>query len=97
MHAVIHSDGSVIDERYRSDCLKRASNIVEITQNVDGTLNIENQYNFGIQTPGPGVYDMPLDKKPVMLECYGNVITRFSTGKGWDILLFQLDYTWELS
>ena len=67
MHAVIHSDGSVIDERYRSDCLKRASNIVEITQKDDGTLNIENQYNFGVQTPGPGVYDMPLDKKPVML------------------------------
>ena len=67
MHAVIHSDGSVIDERYRLDCLKRASNIVEITQKDDGTLNIENQYNFGVQTPGPGVYDMPLDKKPVML------------------------------
>lgn len=67
MHAVIHSDGGVIDERYRNDCLMRASNIVEITQKDDGTLNIENQYNFGVQTPGPGVYDMPLDKKPVML------------------------------
>jgi predicted NAD/FAD-binding protein len=67
MHAVIHSDGSVIDERYRDDCLKRASNIVEITEKSDGTINIENQYNFGVQTPGPGVYDLPLDKKPVML------------------------------
>jgi predicted Rdx family selenoprotein len=36
MHAVIHSDGSVIDERYRDDCLKRASNIVEITEKSDG-------------------------------------------------------------
>jgi predicted NAD/FAD-binding protein len=67
MHAVIHSDGSVIDERYRDDCLKRASNIVEITEKSDGTINIENQYNFGVQTPGPGVYDLPLDEKPVML------------------------------
>jgi len=31
------------------------------------TINIENQYNFGIQTPGPGVYDLPLEDKPVML------------------------------
>lgn len=23
--------------------------------------------NFGVQTPGPGVYDLPLDEKPVML------------------------------
>ena len=67
MHAVIHSDGSVIDERYREDCLKRASNYVEVTEKSDGSINIENQYNFGVQTPGPGVYDLPLDKKPVML------------------------------
>jgi len=25
------------------------------------------RYNFGVQTPGPGVTAMPLDKKPVML------------------------------
>jgi len=67
MHAVLHSDGSVIDERYREDCLKRASNYVEVTEKSDGSINIENQYNFGVQTPGPGVYDLPLDKKPVML------------------------------
>ncbi|KAL3767853.1 hypothetical protein ACHAW5_008155 [Stephanodiscus triporus] len=67
MHAVIHSDGSVIDERFRDDCLKRASNIVEITEKSDGSINIENQYNFGVQTPGPGVYDLSLDRKPVML------------------------------
>lgn len=67
MHAVMHSDASVIEEKYREDCLKRASNYVEVTENKDGSLNIENQYNFGVQTPGPGIYDLPLDKKPVML------------------------------
>jgi len=67
MHAVLHSDGTVIDERFRDDCLKRASNYVEVTEKSDGSINIENQYNFGVQTPGPGVYDLPLDKKPVML------------------------------
>lgn len=67
MHAVMHSDGSVVDEQYRDDILKRASNYVEVTRRTDGELNIENQYNFGVQTPGPGVYDLPLHKKPVML------------------------------
>ena len=67
MHAVLHSDGTVIDERFRDDCLKRASNYVEVTEKPDGSINIENQYNFGVQTPGPGVYDLPLEKKPVML------------------------------
>ncbi|KAL9182567.1 hypothetical protein ACHAXT_013219 [Thalassiosira profunda] len=67
MHAVLHSDGTVIEEPYREDCLKRASNYVEVTEKTDGTINIENQYNFGIQTPGPGVYELPLNKKPVML------------------------------
>ncbi|KAL7535031.1 hypothetical protein ACHAXR_008423 [Thalassiosira sp. AJA248-18] len=67
MHAVLHSDGSVIEEGFRDDCLKRASNYVEVTEKQDGSINIENQYNFGVQTPGPGVYDLPLDKKPVML------------------------------
>lgn len=67
MHAVLHSDGTVIDKRFREDCLRRASNYVEVTEKDDGSINIENQYNFGVQTPGPGVYDLPLDKKPVML------------------------------
>jgi len=67
MHAVMHSDDTVIDERYRADFLKRGSNYVEITRLADGTINIENQYNFGVQTPGPGVYDLPLEEKPVML------------------------------
>lgn len=67
MHAVMHSDAKVIPDEYRDECLKRASNYVEITQLKDGSINIENQYNFGVQTPGPGIYDLPLDQKPVML------------------------------
>ncbi|KAJ1451092.1 hypothetical protein M885DRAFT_499772 [Pelagophyceae sp. CCMP2097] len=51
MHAVMHSDDTVIDERYRADFLKRGSNYVEITRLADG----------------PGVYDLPLEEKPVML------------------------------
>jgi len=67
MHAVMHSDPSVIAPEYRSDCLTRASNYVEVTRTSEGGINIENQYNFGVQTSGPGVYDLPLAKKPVML------------------------------
>lgn len=67
MHAVMHSDGNVIPSQYRDECLKRASNYVEISQLQDGSINMENQYNFGVQTPGPGIYDLPLDEKPVML------------------------------
>ena len=67
MHAVLHSDGTVIEEQHREECLKRASIYVEVTERPDGSLNIENQYNFGVQTPGPGIYDLPLDQKPVML------------------------------
>ena len=40
MHAIMHSDPSVIPEQYREDCLKRASNYVEITKQKDGSLNI---------------------------------------------------------
>merc|ERR1719313_662969 len=67
MHAVMHSDPSVVAPELRSDFLKRGSNYVEVTKMKDGSINIENQYNFGVQTPGPGVYDMDLDEKPVML------------------------------
>jgi hypothetical protein len=38
-----------VDERYREEVLARASNYVEVTQSADGALNIENQYNFGVQ------------------------------------------------
>jgi predicted NAD/FAD-binding protein len=67
MHAVMHSDPTVIAPEYRTECLTRASNYVEVTELKDGSINIENQYNFGVQTPGPGVAATPLDKKPVML------------------------------
>lgn len=67
MHAVMHSDASVIAPEFREECLKRASNYVEVTRKADGSINIENQYNFGVQTPGPGVSDMKLNEKPVML------------------------------
>jgi len=71
MHGVMHSDASVLTPtppEHRDELLKRASNIVEITRNSEtNEINIENQYNFGVQTPGPGVYDLPLHKKPVML------------------------------
>ena len=67
MHAVMHSDASVIDAAYREDVLRRGSNYVEVTRLANGDVNIENQYNFGVQTPGPGVRALPLEKKPVML------------------------------
>ena len=67
MHAVMHSDPTVIDSTVRNECLKRASNYVEVTKLSDGSINIENQYNFGVQTPGFGVYDLPVEDKPVML------------------------------
>jgi predicted NAD/FAD-binding protein len=68
MHSVMHSDSSVIDPKHREEALKRASNYVEVTRNSnDGNINVENQYNFGVQTSGPGIYDLPLEKKPVML------------------------------
>ena len=67
MHAVIHSDPSVVAQEYRREVLNRASNYVEVTRRPDGSINVENQYNFGIQAPGVGVYDLELDQKPVML------------------------------
>lgn len=84
MHAIMHSDASVIPSEFREDCLKRASNYVEVTQLNDGTLNIENQYNFGVQTPGPGIYRLGLDQKPVML--IGHAL---GEGKSYDELLIR--------
>ena len=46
----MHSDPSVLDAEFREDCLRRASNYVEVTRMADGEINIENQYNFGVQT-----------------------------------------------
>lgn len=67
MHAVMHSDPKVISEDVRDEIVKRASNYVEVTRMKDGSINIENQYNFGVQTVSENVHEMPLDKKPVML------------------------------
>lgn len=67
MHAVMHSDASVIPEEFRKDVLTRASNYVEVTRTASGEINMENQYNFGVQTPGGGVSDLPIEDKPVML------------------------------
>lgn len=65
MHAVMHNDASVIAPEFRQQVLRRASNYVEITRNAEGRLNIENTYNFGVQTPG--VNELPQWAKPPML------------------------------
>jgi predicted NAD/FAD-binding protein len=66
MHAYMHSDASIIDEKYREKFLAHGSNYVEITQDPEsGRLNIENTYNFGVQTPEMVV--KPLEEKPPML------------------------------
>eukprot|EP01063_Lacrimia_lanifica_P032337 TRINITY_DN550_c3_g1_i1.p1 TRINITY_DN550_c3_g1~~TRINITY_DN550_c3_g1_i1.p1 ORF type:complete len:754 (+),score=323.05 TRINITY_DN550_c3_g1_i1:199-2262(+) len=65
MHAIMHNDASIIPEDMREAVLERGSNYVEVTKKADGTLNIENTYNFGVQTPA--AVGLPLDKKPPML------------------------------
>lgn len=71
MHAVMHNDASVIAPEFREEVLKRGSNYVEITRMKDGTLNIENTYNFGVQTPS--MVGLPLNAKVPMLitHCLG--------------------------
>lgn len=51
MHAIMHNDASIIDPKFRDDVLRRGSNYVEVTRSRNGELNIENTYNFGVQTP----------------------------------------------
>ena len=70
IHTVLHSDGTTIEDQHWEECLKRTTNYVGITEWTDNSVTIENQYNFGVQTPGPGTYNLPLDKKPVMLISY---------------------------
>jgi len=65
MHAVMHNDASIIPLEMREEVLRRGSNYVEITKKADGSLNIENTYNFGVQTPEAVV--LPLSQKPPML------------------------------
>jgi len=69
MHAVIHNDGAIVPEKFRKDWLQNGSNYVEVTKNPsDGKLNIENTYNFGVQSPGiKWLQDIPADERPPML------------------------------
>lgn len=67
MHAVMHNDASVIDPKYRDEVLRRGSNYVEVTGHIGEELNIENTYNFGVQTVYRGIDQWDLDKKPPML------------------------------
>ena len=65
MHAVMHTDASIIPAEIRDEVLRRGSNYVEVTQREDGSLNIENTYNFGVQTPEAVKLD--ISEKPPML------------------------------
>lgn len=65
MHGVMHNDASIIAPEFREQVLKHGSNYVEITRMSDGSINIENTYNFGVQTPE--ALHLPLSEKPPML------------------------------
>lgn len=65
MHAVMHNDSSIIPAQYREEVLRKGSNYVEITQKADGSINIENTYNFGVQTPEAN--KLAMSEKPPML------------------------------
>lgn len=68
MHAVMHNDGDLITEEHRADVLANGSNYVEVSRNSDGSLNIENTYNFGVQSPGiKWLQDIPVDERPPLL------------------------------
>jgi predicted NAD/FAD-binding protein len=68
MHAVVHQDDTLIPEEFRADVLENGSNYVEITRNSDGDLNIENTYNFAVQSPGIKWFqDIPADQRPPLL------------------------------
>eukprot|EP00040_Diaphanoeca_grandis_P034197 m.210907 g.210907 ORF g.210907 m.210907 type:complete len:759 (-) comp33095_c0_seq1:211-2487(-) len=68
MHAIMHNDSSIIAPEFEQEIVQRASNYVEITQEEDGSLNIENTYNFGVQSPGvKWLQDIPSTERPPML------------------------------
>merc|ERR1719198_447788 len=53
MHAVMHNDNTIIAPEFREEVTRRGSNYVEVTGSWEkGDYNIENTYNFGVQTPG---------------------------------------------
>ena len=46
----------------------KGSNYVEISRNTDGKINIENTYNFGVQSPGiKWMQDIPASERPPLL------------------------------
>jgi predicted NAD/FAD-binding protein/cytochrome b involved in lipid metabolism len=65
MHSIMHNDASVIAPEFRQEVLRKGSNYVEVTRDADGEINIENTYNFGVQTPG--INELELSQKPPML------------------------------
>lgn len=64
MHAVMHNDANIITPEWRNQVLSRGSNYVEVTK-VNGDYNIENSYNFGVQTPS--MVTKKLEEKVPML------------------------------
>jgi len=68
MHAIMHNDGKVCPEEFREDWVQNGSNYVEISRNTDGKINIENTYNFGVQSPGiKWMQDIPASERPPLL------------------------------
>lgn len=68
MHAVMHNDETIVPEEYRADVIENGSNYVEVSQNSDGSLNIENTYNFGVQSPGVKWFkEIPAGERPALL------------------------------
>jgi predicted NAD/FAD-binding protein/cytochrome b involved in lipid metabolism len=65
MHAVMHNDSGIIPSPIRNEILSKASNYVEISTLKDGSINIENTYNFGVQTPS--LVKKSLNEKPPLL------------------------------
>ena len=70
MHAIIHNDGEVCPEEFREDWLQNGSNYVEISKDTSGKINIENTYNFGVQSPGiKWMQDIPVSVRTPRLNC----------------------------
>jgi hypothetical protein len=68
MHAIMHNDGELIAAEHRADVLANGSNYVEISRDSDGKLNIENTYNFCVQSPGiKWLQDIPAAQRPPLL------------------------------
>ena len=71
MHAVMHNDSrGIVAPEYHDEVVSRGSNYVEVTQLPDGSYNIENTYNFGVQTPGVEWLQKipPLERPPLLIS-----------------------------